>query len=271
LKDENWESFRQMPSAAGLVGMFEYSPEEAVQKILAVQKSLRSIEYPDNYNTANASLIIVKSKADSNIGDTLQNIEATFRKMKSMTGWSHTSENAPIAARLTFKGNGAVERVHKIFNKLTESEWDYSQKTAILAVILACGLQQSEELAIRTQHIFDSLEESGWSRSEDFNIPAGILALLPGEPDVLVESLVIINKWLEKNKIVMNGIYLAANLLASAYIVLAEGDFFNKISQTINENSPDDKTAKDFLTFSLGWVVVADLLNNTRLYLYYDS
>jgi hypothetical protein len=271
LKNRGWDSNRQMPIAAGLVGMFEYEPEEAVRRIIEVQEGLKTIDYPDNYTVANASLIIVKNKADSNLGATLQNIESVFKRMKKLSDWSYTSTNAPIAARLFFRGEGAVERVHKIFLELSDSEWSNNHKTAILAVVLECSFWTVEEMVARTQKIFDCMQENGWDRLESYNIPAGILALLPGSPGELVESLEAINKWLEKNKLNRNSTYLAATLLANTYITLADGDFFQKISAFVSASAPDEKNMNDFSTFSLGWVVIADLLNNGRLYLRYGS
>ncbi|MBI2003876.1 DUF4003 family protein [Candidatus Pacearchaeota archaeon] len=264
LDKEDWTSYKKAPIAAGLVGMIEYTPKEVARRIVAAHNALVRIGYTDDYNTAGAAFAIVKRKADDNMTKVLKDIETTFTKMKK-TGWTYSSINAPIAAHLMFMRDDSVQRAHKIYKTLIANELPNSRETSILSTILLNAQNEPKELVDRTKKIFDILGRS-WSGIYKYAIPAGVLAMMPGTPEELIETLQIAYKKLEEKDFRFDTLSLATGVLADSYFHLQNTGFFQKIYSDISSSNVASRYVGDDHTRStFGWAVAGDLLDNGSL------
>lgn len=197
-------------------------PKEKFLKMLEYDKKLRNEGYKNSTYLPIANYALLITCEEDEVENRVKRAYDIYRDMKNNHPWLTSGDDYPLTILLAGFNNSIdiIEEYYKGLNKLGFSKGNGLQ---LLSQILSFSGEDKEVVIRRCKNVYEKLKENKLKLYPSFYSSLGLISLLSGDNDKVIEELIEVAKYingLKKYKWLGKGmnVLLASAIVSNEYI-----------------------------------------------------
>ena len=178
------------------------SPERTLNNGLLIYQLLKKDFWSSTYLPLTA--MVIAQMADSNQYEAIAaRTSRIYNRIKAKHPFLTSGEDSANCALLALSEKTDDELIYEIESCYQQLKPNFFSSNAVqsLSHVLALGQGTSETKYRRTMDLFNGLKYAGYKYGTSFELPTlGVLALIDGSKDKMIQEMVEINNWLSRQR-----------------------------------------------------------------------